>query len=197
MTSVVAVVDSAQGTPVVWWVDLGIANPVMGRLGGAWVFDNDELREKLPHLIRGRLVLATGPGAELLTAAGMVPGGVLDVQAMRAAIADEQCSLQAAFDEEFRRRGQKGLTAPSWPASLEPLDVDAASVEAGDPRARRALAVARHLEKLCRTWEEIEEQRLARPALRKHGGQRSRPVPVVVSSAIPQQVAEPALPRPA
>lgn len=183
VSSVVAVVDSVDAGPVVWWVDLGVSNPVMSRLGGAWVLDTPELRDKLVDLVGGRVVLATAAGGVAVAAAGAEPAATLDIGATHTAVEAERDLLQQAFEQATLARKGKGLIAPAWPTLPEPLDPETAAAVTEQPQVARALGIARWLADLCRSWDRIEELRLARSYLRPLGGDSSRALPVVTCAA--------------
>lgn len=176
--SVVAVVDVHKSTPVVWWVDLGRGNDGLSRLGGAWVLDTAVLQDQLPHLLAGRLVVTTAAGRTLLEQQHCPVVGHVDVAALHAAIVAERDRLQLANEDTVAKPGKANLVAPAWSALPEPMEVDTASTQSGDPVAARALAIAQHLLRLCNAWERIEEQRLARGYMRQHGGPQQRPLPI-------------------
>jgi hypothetical protein len=187
-SSVLAVVDAVDGTPVVWWVDLGQRNPAMSRLCGAWVLDTDELRSALADLVTAHLVVATAAGSEALEERAVRPGRVVDPAATLAGIVDVRDGLQAAYEHAAStRKNGRALVAPSWPALPEPLDVESAAAPAGSEDAARALGIARWFNKLCDTWDLLEEQRLARSYLRPLGGDKARALPVALTepAAVP------------
>ena len=179
VSSVVAVVDSVDAVPVVWWVDLGMSNPVMSRLGGAWVLDTDELRDRLGDLVDGRVVLTTAAGRAAVDAAAVTPVATLHLEATWRAVVAERDLLQQAFEEATLARKGKGLIAPAWPTVPELLDPETAVAVTENTQVARALGIARWLADLCRSWDRIEELRLARSYLRELGGDTSRALPVV------------------
>jgi len=87
----------------------------------------------------------------------------------------------AAFQEEQDRRGRArrlvDLVLPAVPAVPERWE----PVEGVDASVATALAMARWVERLARTWDELEAQRLARPFLRQAGGSQQRPLALVVA----------------
>ncbi|HEY0637083.1 MAG TPA: hypothetical protein VGD67_05515 [Pseudonocardiaceae bacterium] len=83
------------------------------------------------------------------------------------------------------RKNGRTLIAPTWPELPDPLEVETVAAPAGNPRARRALGIARWWDGLCATWDVVEEQRLARSYLVRYGGSAARVLPVVIGAARP------------
>jgi hypothetical protein len=184
--SVLAIVDGYEGVPVVWWVNLGPRITGMSRLCGAWVLDAPDSAQTLQTLTASRMTLATASGWSLLDEHHIVCGESLDVEATRGAVLDSRDELQAAYEHAVAtRKNGRALTPPRWPALPGPLDVETAETVAGDPRAARALALARWFNDLCVAWDAVEEQRLSRSYLRSLGGPSARVLPVVLQPARP------------
>jgi hypothetical protein len=181
--SVLAIVDACDTDPVVWWVDLGPGKG-MFRLCGAWVLDTEDLNGHLTDLVVGRRLLVTAAGRAALADSRLPLHNLIDADALRDAVVQWRDELQAAYEERARQGPTgKGLAAPRWPDIPEPLDVETATADAGDPRTSRALAIARWFDVLCFAWTSIENQRLTRPYLRKLGGDSARPLPIAFEEA--------------
>lgn len=185
---VVVVVDATTESVFVWWAHVGLKpTPSMGRLCGAWVVDSgdDKILESLTFQ---RMVLPTRAGALALENAGVSPDRLLDVNATLAAATASRDRCQEAFEtEQAQRVPSKRLRAPGWPSFPASLDVEhpppwEVSYEY-DHRLDSTLSIAHWLEALCSRWEDLEEQRLGRPLLRKLGGDDERPLPVVLVGA--------------
>src|SRR3954447_7077667 len=177
-SAVLAVVDTADGVPVIWWVDLGPRISGMSRLCGAWVLEEADPVEKLRALTATRAVAATRDGRALLNKHQAAVDQVLDPAATLAASVAVRDELQAAYEHAVAtRKNGRSLTAPRWPSLPAPLDVETAEELGGDPRTSRALGIARWIDRLCTAWDAIEEQRLARAYMRSLGGPAARPLP--------------------
>jgi hypothetical protein len=186
VSSVLAIVDAHDSDPVVWWANLGPSNG-MFRLCGAWVLDTPELRDKLADLIAGRALLTTIAGRAALTYRDIPLDGHIDVVTTHHAVLAWRDELQTAYEKRAAHGSAgKGLIAPRWPDIPELLNVEDITAVAGDPRACRALGIARWFDTLCFAWDSIEGQRLARPYLREHGGEVARTLPVAYANvAVP------------
>lgn len=189
-SSVLGVVDGVDDVPVIWWVDLGVRIAGMSRLCGAWVLDAADRTRTLQALTVSRMTVATAAGQQLLDQHQIATGQVLDVGATLAAVFAVRDELQTAYEQAAAtRRNGRALTVPRWPALPKPLNIETANAPAGDPRACRALAIARWFDHLCAVWEAVEEQRLARSYLRSVGGPVARALPVIIQAARPSVVA--------
>jgi len=185
---VVAVVDATTESVFVWWANVGLKpGPSMGRLCGAWVVGSGD-DNTLESLTFKRIVLPTKAGARALKNAGLSPDRLLDVNGTVAAASASRDRCQEAFEtEQAQRVPSKRLHAPGWPAFPAALDVEhpppwEVSYEY-DHRLDSVLSIAHWLDALCSRWEELEEQRLARPLLRELDGKSERPLPVVLVDA--------------
>lgn len=186
-SSVLAVVDQVDNVPVVWWVDIGPRIAGMSRLCGAWILDEDGPEQTLRSLTAGRVIVATTTGQSLLEAQQIAPARILDAEATLTAAVATRDELQAAYeDAEAHRRTT--LTPPRWPSLPQPLDTETASTPGGDPATSGALGIGRWLQALCAAWDTIEEQRLARPYMRRVGGLATRGLPVVYRGTWPDPV---------
>jgi hypothetical protein len=186
-SSVLAVVDGADGVPVVWWVDLGPRTAGMSRLCGAWVLEGADVSKTLLSLTATRAALFTADGQMILKEHDVAIDRVLDVAATLAAVVAIRDDLQAAYAEVATTK--KSLTAPRWPTLPDPLDVETAQVPGGDPRTSRALGIARWLNELCRAWEAVEDERLKRSYMRALGGTADRALPAVIRPEQPSVTA--------
>lgn len=174
---VLAVVDGAGASTVVWWVNLGRSETA--RLCGAWVHPDVSL---LPHLIENRLLLATRRGAEKVAESTATPGPRLDPRGTLGAVEAEIALLQAAYDH--RAATSRQLIAPTWPTLPHPLDVESPPpVSSGDPRAARALSISRWFDRLCRSWDAVESERVTRKYLHDMRGNVPRELPLVTREA--------------
>lgn len=180
--SVLAVVDSVDDVPIVWWVDLGPRVAGMSRLCGAWALDSAERQTTLRTLIATRTTVCTAAGQSMLDKLELSADRVLDIEATLAAVIAARDELQSAYEKAAATR--KTLVPPRWPALPEPLDVETAHATADDPRTSRALGIARWFNDLCIAWDGVEEQRLARPYMRSLGGSAARPLPAVTRDAL-------------
>lgn len=189
-TSVVAVVDADHDDVWVWWVNVGERTQMeMSRLCGAWELDAKDASfgEVLESLVFERMVLATKDGRKALKRAGVTPDRELDVEATVQAARDARAECQRIFDaEQATRKKSTLMKEPSWPSFPDPLDlenpppwdVNHESIDHLDP----CLSIGHWLAALCSRWEDLEEERLARPLLRALGPQRHLPVVVTISS---------------
>ena len=189
-SSVVAVIDADKDDVWIWWVNVGERTQNdMSRLCGAWELDakQDGFADTLESLVFKRMVLATRDGNKALKKAGVTPGRVLDVSATVAAVLEARAECQQVFDAEQATRSKSTLMKePTWPSFPDPLDlenpppwdVNHASMDHLDP----CLSIGHWLAALCSRWDDLEEERLARPLLRKLGPLRTLPV-VTVSAA--------------
>lgn len=178
-SSVLAVVDAAEAGPVVWWVNLGTAGGLTGRLCGAWVLDEGNPM-RVADLLAGRMVLATGAGGEVVAGSGTETRGVVDPGGTLAAVVERRDELQAVYEARAAERTRSNAPAePRWPVMPDPLDPENPPLDAPAP-LRRALGVARWFDRLCRTWDAIEGQRLARPYMRDLGGPNPGALPVAL-----------------
>ena len=171
-----------------WWANVGLKPaPSMGRLCGAWVLGAGDYKT-LESLTFGRIVLPTTAGALALKNAGLNPERVLDLEATLDAAASGRDRCQKAFEtEQAQRVPSKRLQAPGWPLFPAALDVEhpppwEVSNEY-DHRLGSALSIAHWLAGLCSRWEDLEEQRMSRPLLRKLDGDDERPLPIVLVAA--------------
>jgi len=126
--------------------------------------------------------LATSSAEKVIADLGIGPTrGVISAQATVAAVQDERRRLIAAFQDEQDQRDKArqlvDLVLPAVPAVPERWE----PAEGADASVATALAMARWVERLVRTWDEIEAQRLARPFLRQAGGSQQRPLALVVA----------------
>ncbi|MEK6442154.1 hypothetical protein [Pseudonocardia sp. T1-2H] len=184
--AVLAIVDGFEGAPVVWWVNLGPRITGMSRLCGAWVLDAADSAPTLQTLTVSRMTLATASGWSLLNEHEIVCDEALNIEATRDAVLGIRDELQSAYEHAVAtRKNGRALTPLRWPAMPGPLDVETAETSVGDPRAARALALARWFNDLCVAWEAVEEQRLSRSYLRSLGGPSARVLPVVLQAARP------------
>jgi len=174
---VVAVVDAGPKTVTVWHIDISNVQTGLGRLCGAWVVDSDDTRT-VELVTRTRLVLATKSGQAALKRASAKPVGRLDVAATLKSIRAERDRLQHIYEQQ----PGKTLVPPRWPDIPGALDMEAPPL-APDVRAEVAVAlgVARWLERMARSWEEIESQRLRRSYMVDDGDSAMRPCPVTVA----------------
>lgn len=188
-SSVVVVVDSDEADVWIWWVNVGERLQGVSRLCGAW-----ELKAEAPgtpkvleSLVFGRLVMATGRGKQALTLAGVKVTREVDVVATVHAALAARTGYQKLFDEEQASRPPSTrMKAPSWPDFPDPLDlenppswdVNHTSMDHLDP----CLSISHWLDALCSRWEDLEEERLGRPLLRKLGPRR--PIPVVTKDLV-------------
>lgn len=188
-SAVVAVVDADHADVWVWWVNVGERTQNdMSRLCGAWELSAQDasFAGTLEALVFERMVLATRDGQKALKKAGVAPGRELDVAATVAAVRAARAECQRIFDEEQATRKKSTLMKePTWPSFPDPLnlenpppwDVNHASMDHLDP----CLSIGHWLAALCAQWEDLEEERLARPLLRALGPQRHLPVVVTVT----------------
>lgn len=184
---VLAIVDAADGVPVVWWVDLGPRIAGMSRLCGAWVLDGDDVSKTLLALTATRVSLFTADGQVILKEHEVATDRSLDLESTLAAVVAIRDDLQAAYTEAATTK--KSLTAPRWPTLPDPLDVETAQTPGGDPRTSRALGIARWLNDLCQAWDTVEDERLKRSYMRALGGTADRPLPAVIRTAQPRAAA--------
>lgn len=182
-----AVVDADQGDVWVWWVNVGERTQKdMSRLCGAWELDAREagLADTLEDLLFERMVLATRHGKRALKKAGVTPSREQDVAATLASVLEARAECQRVFETEQAKRSKSTrMKEPTWPSFPDPLDlehpppwdVNHESMNHLDP----CLSIGHWLAALCSRWEDLEEERLARPLLRKLGPLRTLPVVTV------------------
>lgn len=167
----VAIIDEVPNSNqlVVWHVDL---NPTaqLGRLPGAWVIDRSEADAFGP--LRGGRHTVHLPADEPRS-------GDIDLTATIAAMTAEVEHLEALFQTHVSTAKGK-LVRPAWPEIIDPRSSEAGVIDIGPcaPECVRALQFARELAALANAWEQIEGQRLVRPALAKHTGSTARPMPI-------------------
>lgn len=161
----IAVVDAAPDSVAVWHV--AIDNDAVGisRMCGAWVYNHDDL-SKIDVLTRGRYVVATPSGADVLTSLSARPAGLVDLGATINGVAAERDRLHAIYDDLPAAR-KKTLTPPRWPRVPDAVDLadPPQAHDAGDQRAATALGIARLLEELAGAWASLEGQRVGRTYL--------------------------------
>lgn len=186
MMQIVAVVDAAAHTVIVWHVDVGTEVPGMSRMCGAWVVTEPR---KVELLTRGRLVVATVAGAAAMRSAGCTPAGALDlVQTVKSVVA-ERDRLQAIYDALPASR-KKNLVVPRWPHIPDTIDpTSPPRTEGADNAVAVALSVARYLDELAAAWTAIERQRIARTYLTDNtpgrpSEARALPLEVIFDDAI-------------
>ncbi len=179
-SAVLAVVDHNEAGSVVWWVNLGASSGLTGRLCGAWVLGPTQSRQ-LSDLVSDRILLATEAGVEALEGRGMSHLARIDADATLAAVLNVRDALQAAFEEKSSTFRGRSLVAPTWPELPDLLDPENPPPVDAPDTVRRALSLARWFERLCRGWDGIEQQRLARNYLRPLGGEDRRELPLVLS----------------
>lgn len=185
ISSVLAVADEVDGVAVVWWVELGRANPGMSRLCGAWAFEGDDVKEAVPDLVAGHSVVATSSGRSLLAHLGVQVERPVNVQETLKRVIGTRDELQLEYENAATtRKNGRALVPPAWPPLPESVDLDAEWAAAGDGHCSLALGVARWFTRLCDAWDVIEQQRLGRPYLRKCGGDVARELPVAMMAAI-------------
>jgi hypothetical protein len=189
-SGVVAVVDADKDDVWIWWVNVGERpQKDMSRLCGAWELDasQDGFADTLESLVFMRMVLATRDGKKALKKARVSPGRELDVYATVAAVLEARAECQQVFDVEQAKRSKSTLMKePTWPSFPDPLDVENpppwdvnhASMDHLDP----CLSIGHWLAALCSRWEDLEEERLARPLLRKLGPLRTLPVVTITAA---------------
>ncbi|HEX5404238.1 MAG TPA: hypothetical protein VFX16_18265 [Pseudonocardiaceae bacterium] len=179
-SSVLAVVDASEAGPVVWWVNLGTAGGLTGRLCGAWVLGEGN-PTRVADLLAGRMVLATSAGGRVVAGSAVDTRGAVDPDGTLAAVIECRDELQDAYQARVAERTRSNAPVePTWPAMPDRLDPEAPSVVDAPEPLRRALGIARWFDRLCRTWDAIEGQRLARNYMRVLGGPNPRVLPVAV-----------------
>lgn len=175
----VATVDVVGNQAAIWWVHVGPKRPRMrSRMVGAWVIDTQDT-QTIDNLLRARIWWSSQRGASSLPHPAEQH---FDVAGTIAAVNAERILLQNTFEHAQNQRSRSArMIAPEWPMFPsavtpeqlpEPPDVDP---------PHRALVMARWISMLCSQWEELEEQRLARPMLRKLTGSGARPLPMVTA----------------
>jgi hypothetical protein len=158
--------------------------------------NTEELRAHFPKLIAGRLLLSTVAGSDAVAAAGISPVGWITAAEIREAVLAERDRLQRVHDAAAAAPGKSNLVSPDWPAIPDQLDIETACSDAGEPKATRALAIARHLGRLALTWQQLETERLTRKHLRIGAADAPRPLPLNTTGALipaqPTGIAAPA-----
>ena len=148
------------------------------RLVGAWIVEGHDA-QTIESLLAARVWWPSPRAVPLLPEPA---AGVLDVAATVAAANSERANLDAAFQEvQVERTRSTRMIPPEWPMFPHPVTVDELPEIQGIDPPHRALAMARWLSMLRSQWEELEEQRLARPMLRRRAEGSARPLPLVVS----------------
>jgi hypothetical protein len=112
----------------------------------------------------------------------------MDQGAREVSLADIVGAVEAERDrlQGLYEAAQAGLIAPAWPTLPCAPDVNAPMplVACEDPRAQRALTLARWLGRLVSAWESIEDERLRREWGRKDAGTHKRRLPLRVHDSI-------------
>lgn len=173
----VAVVDANVDTVAVWHVDIGSGQSGLGRMCGAWVVANDDVRT-VELVTRNRMVLATQSGKQALSRAEAQPLGYADFEAAVDQMLSERDRLQSIYE----RKQSKSLVPPRWPEIPAHLDLKSPPiVAAAEDDSRVALGIARWVERVALAWAEIERQRIARSYMIEAGDDKDvRPCPVVL-----------------
>lgn len=175
-----AVVDAADGSVIVWQVDMS-ADAGLTRMSGGWVIDSNA-RVALRSLTQGRYLVATSTGVKACAKADAGShAGMIHLALVIDAVAAEISELQATFDRALSNSRTK-LIAPKWPWLPPLIDLEDPPYDRNAPGGvAAALGIARWLEALALAWESLEQQRLARRYLRgKETTQR--PLPIYVAS---------------
>ncbi len=150
---------------------------------GAWTFEGDDVREAVPDLVAGHLVVATSSGQSLLERLDVPVERPVDAQQTLKRVIDTCDELQLEYENAATtRKNGRALVPPAWPPLPEPVNLDSEWAAAGDGRCSLALGVARWFTRLCDAWDVIEQQRLARPYLRQCGGDVAREMPVAMTA---------------
>lgn len=179
-SEVVAVVDEAGESVVVWWADMGSrAGRTTDRLCGAWTLSQSET-SSLASVLACNACLMTNAGRAAIAKTPVALPDELDVPTILSSVTAERDRLQAAFDEAQSKTRSKALVPPRWPAIPEGLDVNRPPLVNCDRHVRVALSLAKWLVDLTEAWSTIEDQRLRRPLLREMGGPQRRPIPLAL-----------------
>ncbi len=181
--AVVAVVDATDTEVLIWWTAIGQPVAGFGRLCGAWVLDRDDNR--IGGLLAGRYLVPTQAGIGFVAGRGIVTGAPLDLQCTRHSVHADIARLQAIFERENDTRiASKKLKAPTWPVLPSDLDVEHPHTDqrasAAADTENRALDIAHWINALCACWDEVEDQRMARPWMSAIDGPERRLLPAVV-----------------
>lgn len=176
-SNTVAAIDAVDGSVAIWWIYVGPKRPRMRRrLVGAWVVPEADAHTIEP-LLKARIWWPSPQALPLLPQPGEPVFDVIGT--LESANADRD-ALDAAFQEvQVQRTRSTRMIPPEWPMFPQPVSPDQMSAFTGAGPPHRALAMARWLSMLCSQWEELEEQRLARPMLRKLVAGPARPLPLV------------------
>lgn len=179
---VLAVVDAVPDQSVVWWVNLGTTSGLTSRLCGAWVLPVGTEAE-LFNLLSGRLLLATEAGARRIDRSVVDTCGMVDADATVAAVTTIRAELDAAYQVKRAEtpKGKKGPVPPAWPETPVRLDREDPPLPYEPEPVGRAVGIARWFDRLCRAWDRIEQQRLARTYMRHLGGPTHRLLPVATA----------------
>ncbi|MDO8308543.1 MAG: hypothetical protein Q7V58_09360 [Actinomycetota bacterium] len=177
--STVAAIDAVDDKVAVWWIYVGPKRARLhGRLVGAWIVPDHDA-QTLESLLRARVWWPSSRAVPALPERGEP---VLDIAATLAAVNSERAKLDAAFHEvQVQRTRSTRMIEPEWPMFPQPVTPEELPATRGIEPPRRALTMARWLSMLCSQWEELEEQRLARPMLRKLAEGSARPLPLVMT----------------
>ncbi len=181
--AVAAVVDAEDGKAFIWWTAIGLPVAGFGRLCGAWVLDRDD--DRVAGLVTGRYVVATHGGHALVQERGIGEGVQLNLDGTLLAVREEVARLQTIFERENDARiASKKLKAPSWPVLPAGLDIERPHTAPSDSTTgevgNRALDIAHWINALCACWDEVEDQRMARPWMSALDGSDRRLLPAVL-----------------
>lgn len=152
MRGIVVVDQPVEDRVVGWHVSVGAG--LAPSKPGAWVLPADDPR--IERLLTGRVLVTTARAAARF-------GRGTEVTGLAFAIIAETSALDAVLAAQPVPR-----QAMAWPR----LATRPTAAPTGD-----AQSLVRWVSDLLRTWEAVERQRLACPALVPRGGQQPRPLP--------------------
>jgi hypothetical protein len=176
----IAVVDANLAGVIVWWV-AAESEPRASRMCSAWTVAPGDT-ETLDNLLARQVGLATSAGALALKVAHVPPRPLIDAAATLARITGEMATLETAFAAtQAKRKASHQLVPPHWPTLPPPIDLESPPRIDAPEDVHNALSIARWLDALCERWSDLEDIRIARPALHDLGGPASRPVPLVLT----------------
>jgi len=179
---IVAIIDSPNpNTVVIWWVSLFRTFEGDGsNLCGAWFFSADQ-RDEIESVVYRVLWLPTSSGLAATTNLGIVPGPIVNANAVLLEVMGWGDRVEAAITAEklssTAKRNLKDFVLPTFPA---PLDLEMPPTAFGCPDdVAVALGVARWLGKVFAAWHQIETRRLGRKSTRALFGAERRALPIV------------------
>jgi hypothetical protein len=143
---------------------------------GAWTFNNDTA-DRVPKLVGGRRVLVTDVGLKVLQEYGANVTDRIDPAATVDNLEIACRELQASYEAQPKR---DSLVEPRWPILPRRFDALAAETATSEDFPLVTLRMARWLEQVATSWDQIERVRIVRRYM--PGGPTRRTTPIIVQN---------------